>query len=87
MDVVQALQHSCDIFFYETAQKLGINKISEMARRFGMGEKINIGLENEKPGLLPPNAEAIQNKIIISYRFRSRNAIDKKKMLSVFRTE
>ncbi len=53
LDVVQALQHSCDIFFYETAQKLGINKISEMARRFGMGEKINIGLENEKPGLLP----------------------------------
>ncbi len=53
LDVVQALQHSCDIFFYETAQKLGINKISEMARRFSMGEKVNIGLENEKPGLLP----------------------------------
>lgn len=53
IDVVQALQHSCDIFFYETAQKLGINKIAEMARRFGMGQKINIGLENEKEGLIP----------------------------------
>ena len=53
IDVVQALQHSCDIFFYETAQKLGINKIAEMARQFGMGQKINIGLENEKEGLIP----------------------------------
>ena len=53
LDVVQALQHSCDIFFYETAQKLGINKIAEMARRFGLGQKINIGLENEKEGLIP----------------------------------
>ena len=53
IDVVQALQHSCDIFFYETAQKLGINKIAEMARRFGMGQKINIGLENEKEGPIP----------------------------------
>ncbi len=53
LDVVQALQHSCDIFFYETAQKLGINKIAEMARRFGLGQKIDIGLENEKEGLIP----------------------------------
>ena len=53
LDVVQALQHSCDIFFYETAQKLGINKIAEMARRFGLGQKINVGLENEKEGLIP----------------------------------
>ena len=53
INVVDALQHSCDIFFYETAQKLGIEKIAEMARRFGLGSKINIGLENEKAGLIP----------------------------------
>ncbi len=53
INVVQALEHSCDIFFYETAQKLGINKIADMARRFGLGNKINVGLENEKVGLIP----------------------------------
>lgn len=53
LSVVEALQHSCDIYFYETAQKLGIEKIAEMARRFGLGSKINIGLENEKAGLIP----------------------------------
>lgn len=53
LNVVEALQHSCNIFFYETAQKLGIEKIADMARRFGLGSKINIGLENEKAGLIP----------------------------------
>ncbi len=53
LDMVQALQHSCDIFFYETAQKIGINKIAEMARKFGLGQKTNVGIENEKSGLIP----------------------------------
>ena len=53
INVVQALQHSCDIFFYETAQKLGINRIAAMARRFGFGAKTGIGIENEKSGLIP----------------------------------
>lgn len=53
LSVVDALQHSCDIFFYETAQKVGIDKIAEMSKRFGLGNKINIGLENEKEGLIP----------------------------------
>ncbi len=53
IDIVQALQHSCDIYFYEVAQKIGINKIATMARRFGLGKSTNIGIENEKNGLIP----------------------------------
>ena len=53
LSVVEALMHSCDIFFYETAQKTGIDKIAEMARNFGLGKKVNIGLDNEKEGLIP----------------------------------
>lgn len=56
IDVVQALQHSCDIFFYETAQKVGIEKIAEMARRLGLGTQVGVGLDNEKPGLIPDKA-------------------------------
>ncbi len=56
LDVVQALQHSCDIFFYETAQKVGIEKIADMARRLGLGEKVGIGLDNENSGLIPDKA-------------------------------
>ena len=53
VNVVQALQHSCDIYFYEVAQKIGIGKIAAMARKFGLGEKTNVGIENEKSGLIP----------------------------------
>ncbi len=53
LGVVEALMHSCDIYFYETAQRVGIDKIAEVARRFGLGSKINIGLEHEKAGLIP----------------------------------
>ena len=45
--------HSCDIFFYETAMRTGIDKIADVARRFGLGEKIGIGLDHEKAGLIP----------------------------------
>ncbi len=53
IDMEQALQHSCDIYFYEVAQKLGIDKIASMARRFGLGVSTNVGIENEKSGLIP----------------------------------
>lgn len=56
LNVVEALKHSCDIYFYETALRLGIEKLADMARRFGLGSKINIGLENERAGLIPDKA-------------------------------
>ena len=56
LNVVEALMHSCDIFFYETALRVGIDKIAEVARRFGLGKAVGIGLENEKSGLIPDKA-------------------------------
>ncbi|MBR1604885.1 MAG: penicillin-binding protein 2 [Alphaproteobacteria bacterium] len=53
LNVVEALMHSCDIYFYEVAQRIGIERIAEMARRFGLGKELNIGLDNEKSGLIP----------------------------------
>lgn len=53
VNIIDALKHSCDIFFYEVAMKLGIDKIRDMALRLGLGEKLNIGLDNEKSGLIP----------------------------------
>lgn len=52
-NVVEALKNSCDIFFYEVALKLGIEKIAAMARKLGMGEPTGITLENERGGLIP----------------------------------
>ena len=53
LNLKEALQHSCDIYFYEVAQRTGADKIIEVADRFGFGEKTGIDLDGEKEGLLP----------------------------------
>lgn len=53
LTVEEALKHSCDIFFYEVARQLGIEKIAAMARRFGLGTPTGIELTGEKGGLIP----------------------------------
>lgn len=49
----EAIQQSCDTFFYTTAQKLGTEKIVDMAHRCGLGELHDIGLISEKSGNIP----------------------------------
>jgi len=53
LNVVEALKYSCDIFFYETALRIGIDKIHDMALKLGLGMPLNVGLDNEKSGLIP----------------------------------
>ena len=53
LNVIEAIKNSCDIFFYETALKLGIEKIAEMSHKLGLGEIYDIGLENQKAGVIP----------------------------------
>jgi len=53
MDVHQALVESCDVFFYQMGQRLGIRRIYEYATRFGFGQGTGIGVEGEKRGLVP----------------------------------
>ncbi len=47
------LKRSCDIYFYDLAKQVGIDKISEMAFRLGLGELTGIELPNERGGLIP----------------------------------
>ena len=53
VNVNKAIEQSCDTFFYHVGNKLGIDKITEMAREFGFGNSLNIDIPNEKKGLLP----------------------------------
>ena len=49
----QALVHSCDVYFYQLGMLLGIDRISQYARAFGLGQLTGIDLPGEKPGLVP----------------------------------
>jgi penicillin-binding protein 2 len=53
MNLEQALEHSCDVYFYHLGQRLGIERIADYARRFGLGSATGIDLEGEKDGLVP----------------------------------
>ncbi len=53
MTVIDALAQSCDVFFYQVGQKLGVDTIAKYARMFGMGEPTGIVLGHEKGGVIP----------------------------------
>tara|TARA_Y100000816_G_scaffold258597_1_gene213562 strand:+ start:127 stop:2013 length:1887 start_codon:yes stop_codon:yes gene_type:complete len=54
MNLRNAMKQSCDTYFYEVARKLGVDKLSETAKKFGLGEKVFGGLfDIEKSGLVP----------------------------------
>jgi penicillin-binding protein 2 len=48
-----AIKHSCDVFFYETARRTGIDRIAAMARRFGFGHVLGLDIPGERGGLMP----------------------------------
>lgn len=56
LDLRQAIAHSCDVYFYQVGQRLGIQGIADYARLFGMGKPLGIELAHEASGLIPDAA-------------------------------
>ncbi|MCK0141908.1 penicillin-binding protein 2 [Aliiroseovarius sp. F20344] len=56
VDLVKSLRESCDIYYYEIAQRVGIEKISAMARKLGLGERHDLPLSAIAKGLIPTKA-------------------------------
>lgn len=53
MDMRAAIKHSCDVYFYELAKRTGIDRISAMAKRFGLGVDLEIELPGTRSGFTP----------------------------------
>jgi penicillin-binding protein 2 len=61
----EAIQFSCNTFFYQLGLKVGPERIAQMATEFGLGRTTNSGLIGERPGLVPSPAwkrEALKDK-------------------------
>ena len=56
LDLVGALQHSCDVFFYQLSLRMGLDPLEKTARAAGLGEKTGIDLPSESRGLVPTQA-------------------------------
>ena len=53
MDMHDSLVQSCDVYYYELAERVGIERIAAMARRFGLGQRFDLPLSAVAEGLMP----------------------------------
>jgi len=53
MNLHDGIKHSCDVYFYETARRVGIDRISEMAFKLGLGAPTGVDLHSERGGVIP----------------------------------
>lgn len=56
VDMHNALKQSCDVYFYELVQKLGMEKIKDVATRLGFGQKFDLGIGGQSSGIVPDAA-------------------------------
>ena len=61
MGLRNAVKQSCDIYFYEVARRLGIDRLSETAKSFGFGSKTLDILSEEKAGVVPNTKWKLKN--------------------------
>ncbi len=57
VNMLQSLVASCDVYYYEMSQKVGIDNITRFATACGFGQRTGIDLPNESRGLVPSRAE------------------------------
>lgn len=53
LNLVDAIMHSCNTYFFTIANQIGYEKIVAMAKKFGYAEKFDISLSGAKAGLVP----------------------------------
>jgi penicillin-binding protein 2 len=53
VNVIKGIKRSNDIFFYKLAEKVGIEKLSEMGKKFKIDTGLGIDLDNESKGVMP----------------------------------
>ncbi len=53
MRMRDAIKRSCDVYFYEIARRLGVDRLSETAKKFGLGRKVLEGFKEERSGVVP----------------------------------
>jgi len=53
VDLVQAIQHSCDSYFWKLAERIGIDPIAQVAIAYGLGKPTNLGLNGDAGGRIP----------------------------------
>ncbi len=56
IDLIGAIQHSCDTYFWKLAERIGLDRIADVAREYGLGAPTNLGLNGDSAGRIPTKA-------------------------------
>jgi len=57
----EAIKQSCDIYFYEVARRLGVDRLAVTSKKFGLGNKVFDIFNEEKIGLVPSTKWKLKN--------------------------
>lgn len=60
VDLKRGIAQSCDVFFYEVARRLGIDKMHDAAVTLGLGNRTGIEIPGERPGFMPNSEWKLQ---------------------------
>jgi len=58
----RAMELSCDVYFYQVGNLLGVDRIAKWSRAFGLGEKTGLDLNMELPGIVPSTDWKMRNR-------------------------
>ena len=61
MNLRSAIKQSCDVYFYEVARRLGIDRLAETSKKFGLGGKVLDEFNEEKKGVVPNTQWKLKN--------------------------
>ena len=61
MNLRSALKQSCDVYFYEISRRLGVDRMSVTAKKFGLGKKVFNLFDEEKAGVVPNTKWKLKN--------------------------
>ncbi|MDQ2066073.1 penicillin-binding protein 2 [Xinfangfangia sp. CPCC 101601] len=56
VNLAQSLEKSCDVYYYDICQKVGIEKMAEMGRLFGLGQRHDLPMSAIAEGIMPNRA-------------------------------
>jgi penicillin-binding protein 2 len=62
VSLIQAIGQSCDVYFYQVGQRVGVDSLAEFAHKLGLGQKTGVEMEYERSGLAPTMKWKMENR-------------------------
>lgn len=56
INLLGAIQHSCDVYFWKLAERVGLDRIADVAKEYGFGSPTQLGINGDSPGRMPTKA-------------------------------